>query len=431
MNFTDYAPKFTNATLQEIQRETMNDMQLQTLKTTVLNGWPDSRAEVNPSIHQYWNFREEISVFNGVLFKGHRIIIPVSMRETMLLKIHASHLGIDACTNKAKDSVYWPGIYDSITRHVNACRICQENAPVQQPLPMQTPEIPTRPWQKIAVDLFQLKGRDYLVTVDYYSDYFEIDRLYSTTSKAIINALEKHLARHGTVEVLISDNCPNLVSNEFAEFCLTWEIEHVTISPYHSQSNGKAEATVKIAKTLLKKCKQSGYNFNLTLLDYRNTPKSQIGLSPAQRMFSRRTKTLLPTSEKLLQPMVPTNVYDKIKKKRQEAKKYHDRKASDKPELVTGQSVYVRNHNNNSDKNWIPGRIQQQLTDRSYIVNAGNNCTSYRRNRVDVKPRVINEVTDPDNNSTVNANADKSNEAPRPRRSKRAREKHTPYVHIP
>ena len=303
MNFVDYAPKFTSATLSNIQRETGLDTQLQTLKATVLSGWPENRTEVNPAKHQYWNFRYEISVQNGILFKGQRIIIPTALKDMMLLKIHSSHLGVESCINKAKDYVYWPGIYDDIRKHVSACELCQEHAPAQQPLPLQTPSVPTRPWEKIAIDMFHCEGRDYLIIVDYFSDYFEIEKLYSSNSLAII-AIEPHLARNRTANVLISDNAPNFVSNEFAKCCATWEIEHVTSSAYHSQGNGKAESAAKLAQMLIKKCKKSKQNLCLALLDYRNTPCKNIGLSRAQRIFSRRTKTLLPTSEKLLQPVV-------------------------------------------------------------------------------------------------------------------------------
>ena len=331
------------------------------------------------------------------------------MRDAMLAKIHAAHLGIDSCINKAKESVYWPGIYNDISTLISTCTICQESAPQQQPLPLQTPEIPKRPRQKIAIDLFQNQGKDYLITVDYYSDYFEIDRLHSTTSKAIINALEPHLARHGTVDILISDNCPNLVSNEFAEFCSKWEIQHATISPHHSQGNGKVESAVKIAKSLMKKCAKSGYNINLALLDYRNTPCKQIGLSPAQRLFSRRTKTLLPTSEKILQPEIPTDVRDKIKRKRQDAKLHYDKKAKEIPELVTGQDVYVKNKNKDGESNWVPGKINKKLTDRSYIVQTQGDGNNIRRNRIDIKPK----------------------NHPEPRHSARKKNAHSPYVHIP
>ena len=47
--------------------------------------------------------------------------------------------------------------------------------------------IPTRPWEKVGMDLFKLNNRYFLITVDYYSNYFEVDRLTSRTAKEVIN----------------------------------------------------------------------------------------------------------------------------------------------------------------------------------------------------------------------------------------------------
>ena len=65
----------------------------------------------------------------------------------------------------------------------------------------------------------------------------------------------------------------------------------------------------------------------LAMLDQRNTPTESLGTSPAQRLMSRRTKTLLPTATNLLYPRVPENVGEKLKLERQKAKWYHDRSA--------------------------------------------------------------------------------------------------------
>ena len=105
------------------------------------------------------------------------------------------------------------------------------------------------------------------MTVDYYSDYFEIDRLHVTTSCGIIKALKKHFARFGIPEEIITDNGPNFVSQEFAIFTNRWYIKHSTSSPYHNQGNGKAESAVKIAIQLLMKAKDIKSDVYVALLD--------------------------------------------------------------------------------------------------------------------------------------------------------------------
>ena len=60
-----------------------------------------------------------------------------------------------------------------------------------------TYKIPETPQSKVGQDLFTLGDENYLVTVDYYSDYFELDLLSGTTAESVINATKRHFARHG------------------------------------------------------------------------------------------------------------------------------------------------------------------------------------------------------------------------------------------
>jgi len=78
----------------------------------------------------------------------------------------------------------------------------------------------------------------------------------------------------------------------------------VTSSPYHSQSNGKAESAVKIAKLLLKKARKDDINIHLAIFNWKNTPTEGSKYSPSQKLRSRRTRTTIPTTNELLQPEV-------------------------------------------------------------------------------------------------------------------------------
>lgn len=112
--------------------------------------------------------------------------------------------------------------------------------------------IPTTPWSFVAQDIFDFEHRKYLITVDYYSDYFEVDKLENTKGPELVEKTKAQFSRHGIPD-MVSDNGPPFDSFEYLEFRKQWNFCHGTSSPYHSQSNGKAEAAVKIAKRLLKK----------------------------------------------------------------------------------------------------------------------------------------------------------------------------------
>ncbi|XP_033099382.1 uncharacterized protein K02A2.6-like [Anneissia japonica] len=138
-------------------------------------------------------------------------------------------------------------------------------------------EIPTERWQH--KDLFTIHQRDYLITVDYFSDFWEVDELIEdTTSSTVIECTN----RHGIPRGVVTDNGPQFILKEYEDFSKAWDFEHTTSSPLHIQSNGKAEATVNIAKNLIRKAKKDNKDIYLALLDWRNTLDTE-GNSPVQK----------------------------------------------------------------------------------------------------------------------------------------------------
>lgn len=177
---------------------------------------------------------------------------------------------------------------------------------------------------------------------------------------------------------------PNFTSQEFKQFTHSWEFVHVSSSPHHHKSNGKVEAAVKVAKSLLKKALEDNKDPWLALLDQRNTPTESLGSSPVQRSMSRRTRTLLPTATNLLYPKVPENVDQLLKLKRQKAKFYHDRSSRIVPEIEIGQDVRVAPLPKNDV--WKRRTCVEKLSDRSRCsADCADNHLA-RRNRAFPKP---------------------------------------------
>ena len=116
-------------------------------------------------------------------------MVPLALRDCIIDKVHASHLGIQGCLRRARDALFWPGMSKQIAKFISKCSICNSYKPDQQKEPLVCYEIPSRPWQSISADLFELHGFDYLVTTDRYSNFFEVDVLTSKTSKGVIDKL--------------------------------------------------------------------------------------------------------------------------------------------------------------------------------------------------------------------------------------------------
>ena len=131
-----------------------------------------------------------------------------------------------------------------------------------------------------------------MVTVDYHSGYWELDRLQTTDASTVVKKLKEHFARHGSPCQLVSDNGPLFDSAEFQNLTEEWDSEHTVTLPYNSKANGKAEAAVKSAEKLLCNTSKGGDDFYLGLLAEHNTPSQGIGRSPVQRHMNRRTRTL-------------------------------------------------------------------------------------------------------------------------------------------
>ena len=116
-------------------------------------------------------------------------------------------------------------------------------------------------------------------------------------------------------------------------------IHYVTSSPYHSQGNGNAEATVKIANAMLKKVNQDNLDINLAILAWCKTSIEVGCYSSAQKLQSRRMRTQLSTASELLKPELPQGIEEEIKCRRQKAKQQCDRSTKELPVLAERQAV--------------------------------------------------------------------------------------------
>ena len=97
------------------------------------------------------------------------------MRREIKEKVHVGHLGINSCIRREKDMAYLPGVSTEIRQFVESCDTCASMPDKQSLEPLIMHEIPSRAWEKAATDIFTIDARNYLITVDYFSNFFEID----------------------------------------------------------------------------------------------------------------------------------------------------------------------------------------------------------------------------------------------------------------
>lgn len=136
---------------------------------------------------------------------------------------------------------------------------------------------------------------------------------------------------------------------------------------------------LKMLSSQQRPAKASGQDPYLAILDWRNTPSASIGTSPVQRLFGRRTKTLLPTAGKLLQPKIVEGTEEKLKERKLNQEHYYNRGTRELVDLQSGDTVRIRPFPTDREKLWKKATVIKQVAPRSYEVDLQGKV--YRRNR--------------------------------------------------
>ena len=370
VNFVVQNLPATEKQLERIRRHQEEDEECKLAAEYCQSRWP-SRQSLSGVMKLYYPVISEMSVKDGLLMRGNRVVIPAALRLEMLDRLHTGHQGITKCRERARQSLWWPGLSRQLEELVKNCSVCRKciNQRSEPLIPTVLPELP---WQRVGTDLFEFKARSYLLIVDYYSRFIEIAQLNRTTSEEVILYTKGIFARHGIPEVVVSDNGPQYFSEAYAAFARQFHFEHVTSSPCYPQSNGEAERAVQTVKSLLRK---EGDPY-LALLSYRSTPL-KCGFSPSELLMSRKLRSNIPMTRESLKPVVPDYALlrEREEQYRNRVQNNYDRHhgVRDLEPLSPGQTV------------WIPDReeeaqvVQETDTPRSYEVQTSEG--TYRRNR--------------------------------------------------
>ena len=357
--------------IEEIRTELKKDEVLKTVIHHTLNQWPDKR-DINKTLKPYYAERSSLSVNDGLLLKGSRLVIPATLRPDILRHLHDGHQGMTKTKENAANSVWWPGVSSDIDRMVQTCPECAKTRRARIE-PMKGTPFPKRSWSVVATDFFYLDGKQYILAIDYFSRDIEVHPVVKANSAETIEFLKSVYARHGIADVLVSDNAAQYDSEEFRRFSDSYAFEHVTSSPQYPQANGEAERAVQTIKGLMKKCD----DFYLSLLMYRNT-NLHNGFSPAQLSMGRRLKTRVPCLPESLHPQIPD--LDLVRKRerdyREQIKQNYDRR----------HRVVAPEQLSPGDTVWIPDRaregtiLRRHEAPRSLIIKTSDGAV-LRRNQ--------------------------------------------------
>ena len=399
----------TEQRLEQIRQHQRNDKACQQITEFCQSGWPDKKS-LSVTVRPYFPMAAEFSVEGGLLMRGNRIVIPPVLRKELLDKIHEGHQGITKCRERARQSLWWPGLSRDLDELVRTCTKCCK-AQKQRAQPMTPSPLPKLPWQVVGTDLFEWNQATFLLIVDYYSRFIEITRVNRLTADEVITRTKSIFARHGIPETVISDNGPQYASEAYRLFARDYQFKHITSSPYFPQSNGEAERAVQTVKNLLRKSDDP----YLPLLAYRTTPVL-AGYSPSELLMSRILRSTVPTTRAQRAPQVPDS--DVVQTKGQADKARQKRNfdshhgARTLPSLMPGDVV------------WLPDRqtegvVQDEVAPQSFQVVSPDG--SYRRNRQDIIQLPASQAgnSSDESESSESVPTAQLNQSSEPRRSSR------------
>ena len=374
-------------TWEMVQEATSQDETLQLLAECIQMGC----TEFPTPVRAYQKWRNHLYTIDRVIMLGERIIIPTKLRPQILSTLHAAHQGINAMTQRAADSVFWPGISIDITRTREECVDCHRIAKSNPSEPPAEIEPPEYPFQKLCADYFTHMGKDYLVIVDRYTNWPIVFR-ENGTARSLIKHLRDIFSNVGAAKELTSDGGPQFTAEATQTFLQSWDCHHRRTSVGNPHANTRAEVAVKTVKRLLMTCtgptgSLDTDSFQRAMLVYRNSIDPETKASPAMILFGRPLRDPIPTpiGKLCLHPTWRETLdnRDKAMAKRhnREREKWTQKTSTLNP-LKVGDHVYIQNLSGNNPLRWERTGIVMEVRDHhQYSVKVDGSGRITLRNR--------------------------------------------------
>lgn len=261
-------------TVEHIARETQRDSKLSRVYRYVIDGWP---KEILEDLRVFMSRQNELSTEGHCLMWGTRVIVLDKLQAPLLRELHRGHPGISRMKAVAWSYLWWPGVDKGLEDLVSNCQNCQSNKHNPPSSPFLPWAWPSRPWERVHFDFAgPFLRRMYLITVDAHSKWSKVVEMSSTTAVKTINVLHHLFATYGLPRHVVTDNGPQFTAEEFSRFLKSNGVKHITLTPYHSSTNGLAERFVQTFKAAMhagaSDIADVQHRLDEFLLSYRATP---------------------------------------------------------------------------------------------------------------------------------------------------------------
>ncbi|RUS83681.1 hypothetical protein EGW08_008529 [Elysia chlorotica] len=207
-----------SVTWDNVRLATASDPIMMALSKTIEDGFPDDRTHLPPEIREFYQFRENLSTFDGVILYHDRVVVPPSLRDKIL---QTAHQGVSQMLSRVETSFFWPSMIPAITETRARCSSCNRMAPSQPSAPPTPPVSPAFPFQCIVADYFYYRCHNYLVVVDRYSNWPIVEEA-SNGAAGLIAALRRIFVTYGISDELSTDGGPEFTSLATGTFLRNW-----------------------------------------------------------------------------------------------------------------------------------------------------------------------------------------------------------------
>ena len=332
----------------------------------------------------------DLSIMDKIILLNEKIVIPANARSWILKNLHSGHQGSARTLAIGRVRYFWPEINRAIKDMCSTCLDCIRYLPSQQKEPLVS-TYAKRPFEKLSTDVFECKGKKFLIIVDRFSSFPFCIPLQNESSNTVIRKFEQlFMDMCFTPDSIRSDSGTCYTGHKFQQFCDDWGIIHEPSSPHYKASNGHAEANVKKLKKLLEIHKGIySDKFRMALNVLRSTPLIELsqkegseGPTPVQLLYGRQTR--LPQLPSLLHCYEPIDWSDAERYKTETAalrRKYYDQNARSLSPLKKGQKVVLQNPDT---KRWdeFGEVLKLQDTKRSYLIQVESGRIKDRNRRL-------------------------------------------------
>ena len=321
---------FNSLSVDKIHQHTTKDQVMQLLIQHINDCFPDSSAKCPETIHLYFSFRDEPSVCNGIILKGHnRIVVPGSSRPQAINILHnKAHFGLSKTLEQARTCMYWPGITDVIKDSILGCKVCLTFSDRQQREPYVS-DAQISPWSYLSLDNFEFQGQHFIMILDISTKFFVVRPVWSLNTDCTIQPLTSVFSEQGLPVSIRCDRGRNFVSDLFQQYCQHLGISLSFSSTYHHSGN-PAERAIRTVKGLMKHCTMAKQSWRLALMEYLATPLNSNTPSPSELNGHRFNSSL---------PNISNSKHSDVLVKHHDAQLQQDTTGPTLPELPVGSKV--------------------------------------------------------------------------------------------